>query len=106
VRNNIDFYNINQGGGTGTSTVNYAATSGTQDIAAYKATAGIYNNFIDHNFVLGNVIATTSGLNGGSGYVDGTYTNVPLTGSATGVGAIATIPVSGGAVTSVVLVNG
>jgi hypothetical protein len=37
----------------------------------------------------------------GSGYADGTYTSVALSGSATGTGAIATVVVSGGQVTAV-----
>jgi hypothetical protein len=41
---------------------------------------------------------------GGSGYTNGTYTNVPLTGG-TGSNGTATITVSGGAVTAVTLVN-
>lgn len=45
-------------------------------------------------------IGTLTALSGGSGYVNGTYTNVPLTGG-TGIGALATIVVSGLSVTSV-----
>jgi len=55
-------------------------------------------------YTLNGYIATLTGLVGGSLYTNGTYTNVPLTGGA-GNGALATIVVSGNAVTSVTLTN-
>jgi len=48
---------------------------------------------------------TASSLSGGSGYTNGTYLNVPLTGG-TGSGATANIVVAGGQVTTVSLTNG
>ena len=51
-------------------------------------------------------IATLGAISAaGSGYTDGTYTKVPLTGG-TGDGAIATVVVSGGVVTTVTLTDG
>lgn len=57
------------------------------------------------NYNMQGGISTLTGLAGGSGYTNGTYTNVPLTGGL-GTGALATIVVSGGAVTAVTITNG
>lgn len=51
-----------------------------------------------------NSIATKGTIVGGSGYVNGTYTDVPLTGG-TGSGARATVVVAGGAVTTVTITS-
>lgn len=59
--------------------------------------------FYPESIVQGIITSTT--LTAGSGYVNGTYYNVPLSGGS-GSGAIATITVSSGAVTSVTLTSG
>ena len=56
------------------------------------------------NYIMQGWISTLSALVAGSGYVNGTYTNVPLTGGL-GTGALATIVVSGTDVTSVTVTN-
>jgi hypothetical protein len=50
-------------------------------------------------------VAILGAITGGSAYTTGTYFNVPLTGG-TGSGALATVTVSGGAVTAVTITNG
>lgn len=57
------------------------------------------------NSTLNGTIATTNTLVGGSGYVNGTYPNVALTGGS-GNSAFATIVVAGNIVTSVTITNG
>lgn len=57
------------------------------------------------NYTLNGTIATIGTLVGGSGYPNGTYTNVDITGGS-GTGAKATVVISGGSVTSVTITNG
>ena len=62
-----------------------------------------YYNYPDS--IVQSPVATLGVITGGSAYTTGTYFNVPLTGG-TGSGALATVTVSGGAVTAVTITNG
>ena len=64
-----------------------------------------YSPIIRNNGASLGVIGTLGAVTGGSGYVNGVYSGVTLSGSSTGVGAVATVTVSGGAVSSVVVTN-
>ena len=72
---------------------------------------GTADNYLAGNTAIGSVqvgggpITLISLVSGGSGYVDGTYTDVALTGGG-GNGALATIGVSGGVVNSLTLTWG
>lgn len=64
-----------------------------------------YSPIVRNNGAALGVIGSLGSISGGSGYINGAYTNVPLTGSTTGYGAVANITVVGGAVASVTLTN-
>jgi hypothetical protein len=67
--------------------------------------AAIKMNHPSYNYSSSYIPFTVKVTTAGSGYANGTYNNVPLTGGS-GAGATATIVVSGGAITSATIVFG
>jgi len=73
-----------------------------------RRTAGYFSQVFHFPINAGSAINASGGINtftitnAGSGYVDGTYNYIPLTGGA-GTGATANITVSGGQITAIVL---
>ena len=79
---------------------------GSQRSAGYFSQVFPYPINMDWNVNTEDAIRSHPTItNAGSGYTNGTYYNVSLTGSATGTGATANIVVAGGLVTSVTMVN-
>jgi len=89
---------------TTTNASNYInLTTSNIDVVVGQVVSG--TNIVSGTTVSGitsSAIQTLGAITAGSGYVDATYTNVPLTGGGGG-GATATIVVSGGGVTSVTI---
>lgn len=73
--------------------------------SAASESTNYYSPVIRNNGAPLGVIGTLGGVTGGGGYVNGVYPGVVLTGSSTGFGAVATVTVSSGSVSSVVLTN-
>ena len=89
---------VNLGGGTTGISVFYSSSQAQARTAIGGTTIGqaLYTTLAS--------IAQLSNPTAGSGYVNGSYTNVPLTGGS-GTGALANITVSGTGVSSVVLID-
>lgn len=106
---NGSFPNVALTGGTGTGALATVTTSAGNVVAVVITYGG--NNYTVNDVLscsaasIGNGVTAFGGITGGSGYVNGTYPNVTLTGG-TGTGARATITVSGGIVVAVTLTYG
>lgn len=101
-------------GGTGATSANAALINlggGSTGIAVFESSTMSDGRIALGATVIGEALFTTLGsiatlgaITGGSGYANGTYTLVPLTGG-TGVGAQATITVANTSVSNVVVTN-
>jgi len=106
---NGSFANVALTGGAGTGALATVTTSAGNVVAVVITYGG--NNYAVNDVLscsaasIGNGVTAFGAITGGSGYVDGTYPNVTLTGG-TGSGARATITVSGGIVVAVTLTYG